>query len=90
MLENLAKQVLVAKDAFLEECVQFLEQCEGIKILYYFKLQANSKMKFSAYGESVKTIVDQPLEDGHVNWGQKTVAFEARHLKALLLRLQMY
>ncbi|XP_065337988.1 intraflagellar transport protein 70A [Cloeon dipterum] len=71
LIENLAKQVIVAKDSFLEECVQFLEQCE-------------------AYGENVKTIVDQPIEDIQINWGQKTVAFEARHLKSLLLRLQMY
>jgi tetratricopeptide repeat protein 30 len=44
---------------------------------------------FVAYGEGLKTTVDQPLEEAHVHQGKNTVAYEARLLKALLLRLQM-
>jgi tetratricopeptide repeat protein 30 len=91
LLENLAKQTIVAKDSFLEECVQFFEQCEGENFSFVLLKHLKKKLlKTLAYGENVKTLVDQPLEDSNINWGQKTVAFEARHLKALLLRLQMY
>lgn len=40
LLENLAKQTVVAKDSFLEECVQFFEQCEGESLvkLGYIKI----------------------------------------------------
>ncbi|XP_021934386.1 tetratricopeptide repeat protein 30A isoform X2 [Zootermopsis nevadensis] len=42
------------------------------------------------YGKDVKTIIEQPLEESHLHQGKNTVTYEARLLKALLLRLQMY
>ncbi|KAK7794910.1 hypothetical protein R5R35_005886 [Gryllus longicercus] len=42
------------------------------------------------HGRDVKTVIEQPLEESHLHQGMNTVTYEARHLKALLLRLQMY
>ncbi|XP_049785625.1 tetratricopeptide repeat protein 30A isoform X1 [Schistocerca cancellata] len=42
------------------------------------------------YGRDVKTVILQPLEEPHLHQGKNTVTYEARLLKALLLRLQMY
>ncbi|XP_069689737.1 intraflagellar transport protein 70A isoform X2 [Periplaneta americana] len=43
-----------------------------------------------AYGKDVKTVIEQPLEESQLHQGKNTVTYEARLLKALLLRLQMY
>ncbi|PSN41736.1 Tetratricopeptide repeat protein 30A [Blattella germanica] len=45
---------------------------------------------FVAYGKDVKTVIEPPLEETHLHEGKNTVTYEARLLKALLLRLQMY
>nr|CAD7445553.1 unnamed protein product [Timema bartmani] len=42
------------------------------------------------YGKDVKTVIEQPLEESHLHQGKNTVTYEARLLKSLLLRLQMY
>ncbi|GFG31358.1 hypothetical protein Cfor_12925, partial [Coptotermes formosanus] len=42
------------------------------------------------FGKDVKTVIEQPLEELHLHQGKNTVTYEARLLKALLLRLQMY
>lgn len=34
LLENLAKQVFVIRDAVLYDCLQFFSQCEGINYIY--------------------------------------------------------
>jgi tetratricopeptide repeat protein 30 len=44
----------------------------------------------AAYGKDVKTVIEQPLEESHLHQGKNTVTYEARLLKALLLRLQQY
>ncbi|KAJ9591551.1 hypothetical protein L9F63_001905 [Diploptera punctata] len=43
-----------------------------------------------AYGKDVKTVIEQPLEETHLHEGKNTATYEARLLKALLLKLQMY
>lgn len=35
LLEQLAKQLVVLKDSTLQECIQFLEHCEGIELYFY-------------------------------------------------------
>jgi tetratricopeptide repeat protein 30 len=42
------------------------------------------------YGKDVKTVIEQPLQESHLHQGKNTVTYEARLLKALLLRLQTY
>ena len=41
------------------------------------------------YGKSVKTVIEQPLEEVQLHRGKNTVTYEARLLKALLLQLEM-
>ena len=41
----------------------------------------------TAYGRNVPTVVEQPLQQGSLHEGRNTVAYEARLLKALFLRL---
>ena len=41
------------------------------------------------YGKTVKTVIEQPLEEVQIHRGKNTVTYEARHLKALLLQLEM-
>ena len=41
------------------------------------------------YGKNVKTVIEQPLEEVQLHRGKNTVTYEARHLKALLLQLEM-
>jgi len=41
------------------------------------------------YGKNVKTILEQPLEEVRIHRGKNTATYEARYLKALLLKLQM-
>jgi len=43
-----------------------------------------------AFGRDVRTVVESPLDDIGWNDGRNTVTYEARHLKALLLKLQNY
>lgn len=40
-----------------------------------------------AYGRNIPTMVEQPLQQGSLHEGRNTVAYEARLLKALFLRL---
>ena len=40
----------------------------------------------AVYGKDVKTVTDNPLDEP-LHAGRNTVTFEARHLKALLLKL---
>jgi tetratricopeptide repeat protein 30 len=37
----------------------------------------------------VKTVIEQPLEEGQMHRGKNTVTYESRYLKALLLQLEM-
>ncbi|KAJ1523538.1 hypothetical protein ONE63_001386 [Megalurothrips usitatus] len=71
LIENLAKHMMVVRDSVIQDCIQFLEQCES-------------------HGRDVATVVEAPLEDMSIHQGRKTVTYEARLLKALMLRLQMY
>ncbi|XP_039281409.1 tetratricopeptide repeat protein 30A [Nilaparvata lugens] len=71
LIENLAKNTIVARDTFFQECIIFLEQCE-------------------AFGKDVKTIADQPLMETPLHQGKNTVTYEARLLKSLLLKVQMF
>ena len=41
------------------------------------------------YGRTVKTVIEQPLEEIQLHRGKNTVTYEARLLKALLLQLEM-
>ncbi len=41
------------------------------------------------YGRNVKTVIEQPLEEGQMHRGKNTVTYESRYLKALLLQLEM-
>ncbi|XP_046680975.1 tetratricopeptide repeat protein 30A [Homalodisca vitripennis] len=43
-----------------------------------------------AHGKEVKTVAENPLEESTVHNGKDTVTYEARHLKALFLKLQMF
>jgi len=70
LIENLAKHMISVRDSVIQECIQFLEQCE-------------------TYGKSVKTVIEQPLEEVQLHRGKNTVTYEARLLKALLLQLEM-
>lgn len=46
---------------------------------------------FSAHGKDVKTVAESPLQTANLHEGGKnTVTYEARLLKALLLRFQMF
>lgn len=38
LLEQLAKQLVVLKDSTLQECIQFLEHCEGLSFIFYIKI----------------------------------------------------
>lgn len=38
LLEQLAKQLVVLKDSTLQECIQFLEHCEGLNFIFYIKI----------------------------------------------------
>jgi tetratricopeptide repeat protein 30 len=40
-----------------------------------------------AYGKNVKTIIESPLEHTPINMGKNSVTYEARLLKALMLKL---
>lgn len=42
---------------------------------------------FAEYGRDVKVIIEQPLEEELMHPGKNTVTYEARMLKALLLKL---
>ncbi|TRY80025.1 hypothetical protein TCAL_13467 [Tigriopus californicus] len=41
------------------------------------------------YGKSVKAVIEQPLEEHLIHRGKNTVTYEARYLKALILKLDM-
>lgn len=44
----------------------------------------------TAYGKNVKAMVEQPLEEEPMHEGRNTVTYEARQLKALMLRMFTY
>ncbi|KAF6203225.1 hypothetical protein GE061_003643 [Apolygus lucorum] len=69
-VENLAKRMVFPTDAFFQDCLDFLDNCE-------------------AFGKEVKTTVDHPFEDMNYHEGKNTVAYEARVLKELLVRVQI-
>lgn len=59
----------------------------------FLNLSSNTNlihMSLSVHGRDVKTVILQPLEESHIHQGKNTVTYEARLLKALFLRLQMY
>ena len=68
LLENMAKQMLLIRDAIIDDCIQFLDSCEF-------------------YGVGIKACVEAPLEAEPMHPGRNTVAWEARLLKALLLKI---
>lgn len=90
LIENLAKQMIIVRDSVLRECLQFLEQCEskscddkiGGKLALIWMTSI-----ISAFGKSVKTSIDGPLEDKVQHAGKNTVTYEARLLRALLLQV---
>ena len=41
----------------------------------------------AVYGKDVKALTEQPLEDEKMHLGKNTVTYEARQLKALLMKL---
>ena len=52
-----------------------------------FSDEEASSEKFNTAGRSVKTVEDSPLETEDLDAGKNTVAYEARLLKDLILRL---
>ncbi|CAD6231712.1 GSCOCG00001549001-RA-CDS [Cotesia congregata] len=73
LLEQLAKQLVVLKDSTIQECIQFLEQCE-----------AYGRDVFTII-EQPYDINEVPL----IPEAKHTVTYEARFLKALFLKIQM-
>lgn len=41
---------------------------------------------FLAYGKSIPSMIEQPLQNTVIQPGTRTVAFEARYLKSLFLK----
>jgi hypothetical protein len=41
------------------------------------------------YGKKIKTSLDHPLESARIHSGRNTITYEARYLKALLLKLYL-
>ncbi|XP_018908538.1 intraflagellar transport protein 70A isoform X2 [Bemisia tabaci] len=71
LIENLAKNMIVTRDAFYQECLMFLEQCE-------------------LYGREVLTSTPIIVGNSNFHNGKNTVTYEARLLKALLLKMQLH
>ncbi|KAK9502454.1 hypothetical protein O3M35_011231 [Rhynocoris fuscipes] len=67
-IENFAKRTLFPTDSFIQECLDFLDNCES-------------------FGKEVRTTEIMALEESNVHEGKNTVAYEARLLKELLLRV---
>lgn len=44
----------------------------------------------SAHGKEVKTVAENPLEETTLLSGKETVTYEARLLKSMFLKLQMF
>lgn len=44
----------------------------------------------SVHGRNVKTVIENPLDGLNANDGKNTVAYEARLIKYLLLKVQEY
>ena len=64
--------------------LNFLAHCEISELLNLQFLE-----QCETYGKSVKTVIEQPLEEVQLHRGKNTVTYEARLLKALLLQLEM-
>ncbi|KAG8036907.1 hypothetical protein G9C98_004229 [Cotesia typhae] len=73
LLEQLANQLVVLKDSTIQECIQFLEQCEAYG------------RDVSTIIEQPYDINEVPL----IPEAKHTVTYEARFLKALFLKIQM-
>ena len=55
-------------------------------IVNYFQGKVKLLLSLLVYGKEVKTVADQPLDEP-LHAGRNTVTYEARHLKALFLKL---
>lgn len=85
MLENLAKCVITISDDVLDECLKFLELCEcKFKIFFLFCLI--KLFLILVYGQNINTEVSTTVTENIKNIN-KTIAYEARILKALLLEI---
>ncbi|CAJ0946434.1 unnamed protein product, partial [Mesorhabditis belari] len=72
MIETMAKQMVVMRDAVVHEVLQFLDKAE-------------------AHGRDIVTSLDGPLmEIAQVDSAKKTVTYEARQIKALLMKVINY
>lgn len=49
LLEQLAKQLVVLKDTTLQECIQFLEHCEGIYFIFINNNICTQLLKYLYY-----------------------------------------
>lgn len=92
LFENMAKHLIILKDPFVLEIIQFLTHCESIDLKLYFKIYISkwlyyALINFKAYGKDVKANIQMPMEQDQVHPGRNTVAYEARYLKWLLYEI---
>lgn len=75
--------MIMLKDNVLDDVLKFLDHCEG----NYYCYVTRNNIILLAYGRSVLSVVEQPLEQNPIPVGQNTVTYEARLLKSLFLKL---
>lgn len=91
MAENLALHTLVLRDAVLQECLHFLDMCEGLRFLVWWsfllKLMANI-LYVSAYGRNVSLLNEYEAKKSGPDYsGKQFVTYEARLLKYVILKI---
>lgn len=90
LFEGMSKHLILLKDAFIAEILQFLTHCESKTVfvcyLYWFFIYNHTIWKL-VYGKEVKANVETPMDPDPMHPGRNTVAFEARYLKWLLLEI---
>ena len=68
LIECMSKQVILLHDNLIEDCLQFLNNCE-------------------LNGKTIRAIEESPLNLLDIDSGKNTVAYEARVLKYLFIRI---
>lgn len=88
----MSKHMIMLQDAVVQECLQFLELCEGELQEHHcstaptFDLalfQLLSSWSPAVYGTEVPAFIEQPLDQVQTHIGKNTVTYEARLLKSL-------